>query len=153
MKERKHYNAQTLLAAVTRLAKRVETFFRVSTPSSRKKLGKLAEHVILVMSVITVLGAFLWASVDKPCNNGCGAKVPEPAMSHRSECSNCDDAVWKCPQLGHPHKAECPVCQQFYWICPAESEALLHGEFCQFSRKRSQPYLRLSPADEKQIDR
>ncbi len=152
MKERKHYNAQTLLAAVTRLAKRVETFFRVSTPSSRKKLGKLAEHVILVMSVITVLGALLWASVDKPCDNGCGAKVPDPSASHLSQCARCDQSIFNCPDLIHPHKAECPVCQQFYWIC-WESEALLHGEFCQFSRKRSQPYLRLSPADEKQIDR
>ena len=135
------------------LVEQIETFFRVSTPASRKKLGILAERVILVILVVMGCSTVLWAIVDKPCNNGCGEKVDSPSSTHLVQCSNCGVNVWNCPNLDHPHKVECPTCRNKYWDCPGDSEALLHGIFCQFSGETPQQTPQVHPSDEKQLDR
>ena len=135
------------------LVNRIKTFLCISTPASRKKLGTLAERVILVTLIVMGVSTVLWAIVDKPCYNGCEMDVESPSSTHLVQCSNCGVNVWSCPNLEHPHKAECSSCGNRYWNCPGDSEVLLHGVFCQFSGESSQKNRRFQPSDEKQLDR
>ena len=135
------------------LVNRIATFFHVSSPDSRKRLGKLAERVILVILIGLGISTVLWAVIDKPCYNNCGANVHSPSSTHYGTCSRCGDGVWLCPNLDHPHKSNCDTCGEKYWNCPGQSEVLLHGVFCQFSGENSQKNRYFHPSDEKRLDR